>query len=257
MKARPHSFRLESIKNGFILANDLAEGYLDSRKNLPGIKKSYSGRNLFLIFLLLSAGILIVGAAVFRATERNFRVEIDYQLSSIADLRARDLVLWRNERLGDGEILFKNPTINDLVSRFLKKGGDSSSRKQLLVWFRKEEKSYHYDGVWLLDPRGVTRLTSRPKNEPASSVVSKHVPEVLRSGKVILQDLYLDERDQHIYMDVLVPLLGEAASSGPLGVIDLRIDPDYYLYPNLKQWPGETKTGETGLFRREGDEAVL
>ena len=236
--------------------NNPAEGVLDSRKNLPEPKKSYSGRNLLMIFLVLSAGILVVGAAVFHATEKNFRLEIDQQLSSIADLRARDLELWRKERLGDGNVLFKNSSITDLVSRFLK-AGDPNARKQLLMWFEKEERAYQYNGVWLLDAHGRTRLTSNPKGETASSVISQRVSEVLWSGRVVFQDLYLDTRDQHIYMDVLVPLFEEMSAAQPLGVIELRIDPNTFLYPNLKQWPGETKTGETGLFRREGDEAVL
>src|SRR5581483_11113521 len=106
------------------------ESDLDTRKILPEPKESYSGRNLLLIFLVLSAGILIVGAIVFRATEKNFRTEVDQQLSSIADLRARDLELWRKERLGDGNVLFKNSSITGLVSRFFNKAGDPNARKQ-------------------------------------------------------------------------------------------------------------------------------
>ena len=239
------------------MAESRAEDDVGSQKDLSKSKLNYSGGNLLLIFLVLSAGILALGAFVFRATEKNFRAEFNQQLSSIADLRVRDLVLWRAERLGDGGVLFQNPALTALVSDFFKKRSDPVPRKHLWVWFEKEINSYKYDRVWLLDPKGATRLASGSGKEPASSIVSKQVPEVLKSGKVVLQDLYQDERDQQIHMDVLVPVLEGGPGSRPLGVIDLQIDPETYLYPNLKQWPGETTTGETGLFRREGNEGVL
>ena len=227
------------------------------RKNSTETQKTKSGRNLLLVFFALSAGILAVGTLVYRATEKNFRDEINHQLSSIADLRVRDLVLWRRERLADGELLSDNPSVRALASDFLRKPRNSAAGKKLLAWFQQEDKSYHYVGVWLLDARGSSRLTSRPGNEPASAVISKKVPDVLKEGKVVLQDLYRNENDREIYMDVLVPLFGDPPARKPLGVLELRIDPNVYLYPNLKEWPGDSKSGETGLFRQDGDEVVL
>ncbi len=216
---------------------------------------NYSGRNLLLIFLFLSASILTVGYIVYRNSEKNFRAEVDRQLSAIADLRVRDLQLWRAERLGDGNVLFKNDSITALARAFLGKPSDGNARRQFLMWFDKEQKSYHYDGVWLLDAHGATRLTSPPGAGAAPPVILKSEIEILKSGRVALQDFYRDKRDQRVYMGVLIPLFDETQQ--PLGVIDLRIDPEIYLYPYLKQWPGESQSGETALLRRDGDEAVL
>ncbi len=226
-------------------------------KELSEPKTNYSGRNLLLIFFALSASILVVGSFVFRNSEKNFRAEINRQLSGIADLRVSDLQLWRKERLGDGDVLFKNPSITRLVDDFFGKSGDPAARHQLLMWFKKEEQSYHYDRVWLLDAQGVTRLTSPLEAEPAPLVISKHVAEVLKSRKVILQDFYRDERDKRVYMGVLIPLFDESPAHQPLGVIDLRIDPEIYIYPYLEKWPFPSLTGETAILRREGDQAVL
>jgi hypothetical protein len=40
-------------------------------------------------------------------------------------------------------------------------------------------------------------------------------------------------------------------------VIVLRIDPATYLYPFIQQWPTPSRTAETLLIRREGDEALF
>jgi PAS domain S-box-containing protein len=230
---------------------------MESAWNPTESKSSYSGRNLLLIFFALSAGILIVGYFVYRNSEKNFRAEVDQQLSAIADLRVRDLELWRKERLGDGDVLFKNASITALVSDYLTQPGSRDARRQLLMWFGKDEKSYHYDRVWLLDVSGATRLTSPLGAEPAPSIISKRVNEILKSGQVVLQDFYRDGRDHRVYMGVLIPLYDQTPAHRPLGLIDLRIDPETYLYPYLKQWPGQSLTGETAILRREGDEAVL
>jgi hypothetical protein len=140
---------------------------------------NYSGRNLLLIFLFLSASILTVGYIVYRNSEKNFRDEVNRQLSAIADLRVRDLQLWRAERLGDGNVLFKNDSITTRAQAFLSKTGDAEGKRRLLMWFNKEQKSYHYDRVWLLDAKGATRLTSPPGAAPAPSLISKRVAEVL------------------------------------------------------------------------------
>src|SRR6185503_1414870 len=146
------------------------------------------------------------GWMVWWHLEKHYRAEVDRQLSSIADLRVKDLQLWRQERLGDGEVLFQNPGITSLVSRFLGRSGDKAARKQLLIWFEKEEKAYGYSGVRLLDAHGVTRLASSPELYRTPSVILKSTAEVLRSGKVTLQDFYRNEYDHHIYLGVLIPI---------------------------------------------------
>ncbi len=50
--------------------------------------------------------------------------------------------------------------------------------------------------------------------------------------------------------------MGRTASR-PVGTLILRIDPESYLYPYLKQWPTPSETAETLLVRREGEEVVF
>ena len=43
----------------------------------------------------------------------------------------------------------------------------------------------------------------------------------------------------------------------PLGVLALQIDPETYLYPFIKRWPTPSRTGETLLVRRDGNDAMF
>jgi diguanylate cyclase (GGDEF)-like protein/PAS domain S-box-containing protein len=74
---------------------------------------------------------------------------------------------------------------------------------------------------------------------------------------VVFEDFYWNEENQKIYLKVLIPVLGGESGSPLIGVIALRIDPERYLYPFIGRWPTPSRTAETLLVRREGNEAVF
>ena len=93
--------------------------------------------------------------------------------------------------------------------------------------------------------------------EPISAIISRRASEILRSGLVTFQDFYRDEHNQRIYLAVLVPIFDEPADRRLLGVLVLRIDPTVYLYPFISRWPIPSRTAETLLIRRDGNDALF
>ena len=61
----------------------------------------------------MAAGIVTVGYLHYRNYERQYRSEVESQLSAIADLKVSQPVQWRKERLADGGILFKNTELGN------------------------------------------------------------------------------------------------------------------------------------------------
>ena len=57
-----------------------------------------------------------------------------------------------------------------------------------------------------------------------------------------------------IYLALAVPLLD---SQKPVGAVLLRIDPYQFLYPFIQAWPMPSRTSETLLVQREGNEVVF
>jgi PAS domain S-box-containing protein len=222
------------------------------------MKKEYPGARRLefpLVFLLLAAGIVTVGWLYCRNYEKQFRIGIERQISVIADLKAEDLTQYRKERLEDGSMFFQNAPFAALVRRFLKKPEDAEVQRQIQTWLGNCRP--YYDEVRLLDPQGVTCLSSPGGGLAVSACVAKGLPDVLRSGQVTIQDFYRSEHDQRIHLGVLVPIFDEQDAHRPLGVFFLRIDPETYLYPFIKRWPAASLTAETLLVRREGNEAVF
>ena len=211
---------------------------------------------LALSFAILSVGIVIAGCYYYQNYERHFRVGIEQQLSAIAELKAGELAQYRKQRLADAGTLFNNAAFSGLVRRFLEHPEDAEAQPQIQSWMAKYLATDQYDLICLFDAQGVIRMAT-PVEPPISSFVSQNIPEILRSGRVILQDFTRNEHDRRIYLALLVPIFEEPDANRPLGVIALRIDPETYLYPFIKRWPTLSKTAETLLVRRDGNAALF
>ena len=210
-----------------------------------------------LIFVLLAMSLVATGYAYYRSIERKFRTEAEQQLLAIAQLKLSELVQYRHERLGDAAILADNPAFAHLARRFLTQPSDAEARRQFEAWLGKYKVHYQYERVLLLDARGAVRLSVPDSSVDDSAAFAVEVADVLRSGQPVFQDFHRHGRSQHIYLSVMIPIREQADGSRPLGVVVLRIDPSAYLYPFISRWPVPSRTAETLLIRREGNEVVF
>lgn len=212
---------------------------------------------LLALLVLLVAAIAGAGYGYLRYVGSSYRAEVERQLSAIADLKVRQLARWRAERLDDASIFYANPGFSALARQYFDRPDDAEAEKALRVWLTAFEAHCHDVRIFLLDTSGAVRMTTPIAPIPLSAAVSQRVPEVLQSGQIVFQDFNWNEHDRRVYLATLVPLYDPQDGQRPLGVLVFRIDPEVYLYPFIKTWPIPTKTAETLLVRREGDEVVF
>jgi PAS domain S-box-containing protein len=220
----------------------------------PDPRASYP---LVLAFVLLALGIVTVGGLYYRDYGKHYRAEVEQQLSAIAALQVGELVQYRRERLGDGLVFIENAPFAALVRRAFDHPNDRAAHAELRTWLDKYQQSNQYDRVFLLDARGAERLAIPEARVPVSSEIARRVPEILESGEATLQDFHRNEHDQQIYLTVLVPIRDGPDGRRALGILCLRIDPQTYLYPFLRRWPTPSRTAETLLIRRDGNDALF
>ncbi|MBI5592770.1 MAG: PAS domain S-box protein [Deltaproteobacteria bacterium] len=212
---------------------------------------------LMLIFGILSLGIVLGGAFYYRNYERHFRFEIEHQLSAIADLKVNELVQWRRERLADAGILYQNASFTALVQRFFKKPEDADAYRQIEIWLDKYRTHYQYDRAFLLDAKGDERLTVPGRPEAVAAHLAGDAARCLESGQVTFLDFHRDFPDGPVHLSLLVPIQDEPGTIRPIGVLVLRIDPGIYLYPLISNWPTPSRTAETMLVRRDGNDVLF
>jgi len=208
-------------------------------------------------FIILSAIILTVGYLYYRYAVKSYRVQVDEQLTAIADLKVKEIMQWREERIGDASLFYKNPLFSSLVKRYFKNRNDADAVNRINTWMQKIQEHYDYENVFLMDANGVERLSVPNNKTPVSSIVSRSCSSVMKSKQIVFVDFYRNEHDNRIYFAVLAPIIDAQDSNRVLGFFGLRIDPAHYLYPYISSWPTSSKTSETLILRREGNEVVF
>jgi PAS domain S-box-containing protein len=211
----------------------------------------------FLIFIVLAAGIIGAGYVYYRNFREQFRTEVKNNLSTIADLKKGELAEWRSQRLKDAEVLFKNPAFSILVQRSLEQPDPTGALNRLKAWLDAIKNAYQYDRVFLLDAQGRERASAPEISEAVAPHVKEALPDALRSDQVTFQDFYRENLDGPVYLSIFVPIYAENDPLQALGLLVFRVDPAIYVYPALSRWPVFSRTGETLIARREGDEVVF
>ncbi|MBN1392760.1 MAG: PAS domain S-box protein [Sedimentisphaerales bacterium] len=216
-------------------------------------KEQQSLRLLVLTFIILSGGVITGGWVYYSKYKTHYKTEVGKQLAAIGKLKAADLADWRKERLGDAGTFYKNTVFSKLVREYFDQADNTDVRMQLETWLNGYYASHQYDKLALFDTKGVEQLSVPTGPEAKVSHLAENIIKVINSGEVGFLDFHQHEPDGQIYLGVLVPILDEANSKRPIGVLVLRINPNEYLYPYISNWPLPSDTGETLLVRRKGN----
>ncbi len=212
---------------------------------------------LVAIFLLLSLGITLAGYLYYIEQKEHFKKEKGQELSAIADLKVNQIVNWRRERMGDANLVLGNSMIGSRIQQFLSRESTPAIKEEIQTWI-SALKHNQYDNILLLDLKGTVRF-SVPKLEKEIGPYARQLAlEAVKTKMAILSDLYQSKISEAVRLSLLVPILARKGSSvQTVGVLLIRIDPYRFLYPFIRSWPIASRTGESILFCRQGEEFVF
>lgn len=215
------------------------------------IRKSY----LNLAGVLLAAGV-IVGGAGYAAYTYLLDVhdrEVHARLSSIMELKIRQIRDWRDERVSDARYLYSNERIHLTAYQFIGSPKSAALKISTEKWMRSMFNNGRYVTMAFFDnngrPRAILGNDEGVDTESARAFVLK-----ARSLRTIVFSDFEREAGEMFSLNIAVPFSLElGGDSLPSGTVLLRINPYRVLFPSIQQWPVPTKTGETLLGRREDD----
>jgi PAS domain S-box-containing protein len=213
--------------------------------------------HLIIVFLLLSIGIGASGYLYYKNQKIVIKKHMEEEISTIADLKADQILYWYKERMGDAKVVFENSIVISAIFDWLKNSQDLMLKQRILKWMRSLKENYDYDGVLLLDHKKTVRLSVPEGKTLDCSYIKNQVAEALRKNKIIMTDLHKSEPFNHIHIGIVIPLeslKGEKTSS--IAALLLQVDPYQFFYPLIQSWPFPSRTSETLLVRREENEVV-
>lgn len=203
-------------------------------------------------FILFAIGLMAAGRMYFTSYEEHFEENVKRHLSSVADMKVEEICRWRNQHISDASIFFNNPSFSDLVSGLQRDPSDTECRRKISDWLVRLSTTEDYDQIRLLSPDGRTLLSLPEERDSVSDEVVSRLEEVVAGKRLVLQDIYQDKESGEARMSLLVPL---QAQNAPV-VLQMRIDPDVWLYPIIKRWPETSGTAESYIVRRQGENVV-
>lgn len=231
------------------------------------LDSSYTPRRRFrtplLAFAILVVSVCIIGIIYIIYETDQLKITIREDLASIADLKSTQIANWKAERSEDAKQIYETPLFQHITAQYLVNQNDANSRQLLTEWMSVFFKQNDYGWIALYDSRGESVL-SMPEQKAAPMVTHKeHFDAAMKTDKIVMVDLHRDIakdsiKGYGIFMSYLIPVVDPTkAGNTPVGAWFVEIDPSKYLYPTVQTWQGNSKTSETLLVRREGDEVVF
>ena len=207
------------------------------------------------LLVLLLAG-LAGGVWLFATQERRLKQQAEDDLAAIAASKIAQIENWRHERLGDAATVSESPFFLQSAQRFLQDSGPKD-RDNLLQLFARLEKNYQYSDLALIGPDKAIRLRLG-QAAGLSPSLAQTLDLARAEGRPIFTDVHPNAEDGILHLDVVAPLFAGGGPSGAfLGWLALQTSAAQFLFPLLQTWPTHSRTAETLLVRRDGDDVVF
>jgi two-component system, cell cycle sensor histidine kinase and response regulator CckA len=207
-------------------------------------------------FVLFAIGLSLAGYYFYHYQQKRLLQTAKDNLSSIAKLKVEQIENWRQERINDASFIFRSEAIAQQLSHFLKNPAGQAERNAILGWITPMFKNRQYVSMDIIGANGVPLFSNLNDSCTLSNDESKTFQEAMERKRILFVDLHIQD-DGNVYMGIIVPIIqAEKRDTLVLGSLLMRIDPRRFLYPLLQAWPVLSKTSETLILRREGDEII-
>jgi PAS domain S-box-containing protein len=211
--------------------------------------------------LLLAVATGITGAVYLRHQSAAFRAAAERSLSSVASLKTGQISRWYLDYRLDAETVLHNPMTMTRLRQFLSAPPGTDPAEDIQAWIEARQELHRYRRLVLYDARGVPRLhapASAGESEIPTLTGNPQFRTALTAGVIQADDLQPALANPGCFsLNFWLPVPRAPGEKGPaLGEVLLEIDPDQTLFPLVQSWPTASRTAETLLIRREGNDVV-
>jgi len=175
-------------------------------------------------------------------------------LTAVGELKARQIQQWRKERVAEVERTAKDGQTRKAISVFLADPASPNARRELQQCLREEVTEQDSGTALLFDVKGNLLASTDDAVGPADEATRKAIGEALSGNKGVVSDFYRTP-DNVVHIDFAASVPDE--DQQPQAVLILRHEAKNYLYPLLQEWPVPSRSAETLLTQRDGDEVVF
>ena len=213
----------------------------------------FSPRTLLILSSLVSLALTASGI-VYYNIEKNRILDQNYlEIASVANLKIRDIERWRLERLADARELAGSPLMDRAIFRWLKSRNDANVRREIEKQLQLEKKLSLYTNAFVVGTSGRTIIAGGKRLPEIGASERTYFQQALKTRRPVLSDIFHGSEGRE-YIDVMDAIAG--SSGRPAAVVVLRSDAANFLFPLLNSWPVPSRTAETILVEKRGNDVV-
>ena len=209
---------------------------------------------LVILYIVITFFIVALGIRYYYRQKEDAKRDAYSDLSVIAELKAKQISNWRDERIGDAEIVFYNKVFISDIRNWFEKSNENEFSNTILPNLLAYQNIFHYKNIIILDTNGVIKysLDSQLKNIEKSA--NEFYRNCQKERKPIISELYFCESCNDIHLDIIIPLF---ELNKFVGGLIFRVDPNEFLFPLIQSWPTISKSSETLLIKKDSSEVVF
>ncbi len=211
-------------------------------------------------FALLAAGIIAVGSFNLKNQYDKSRRTAENEMSSIGDLKTSQIDKWYSDQLEHASYLYESPLLSGYLINIAGNPSDAEIKDKIAKCLESIRLNFKYNRVLLFDSSRKLVFAAPMEKNWVGPTSEKVMGEALTAKKIMISDLHLSKMvPGTVDMDIFIPLVPQEGDSQkePVGVVMLEINPHDFLFPLIQSWPTSSRSAESLLIRREGDEVVF
>jgi len=204
------------------------------------------------VFWVTTLMVIVIGYWYYRAEMAQITHEEHQTLSAIGELKAKQIQQWRKERLVEAGRMAKDHDLVKAIEGFWGAPGDQGVQETLRECLKSGVTEYA--NLLLFDPNANLLFATGDSDGVVSDATQQAIRSALDRKEAAFSDFFR-AADGEIRIDVAVPV--PDARGQLLAVLVLRNDASSYLYPLIQSWPTPSRSAETLLVQRDGEDVVF
>jgi two-component system, cell cycle sensor histidine kinase and response regulator CckA len=214
-------------------------------------------KGLIIGLLAIIAVLLIGGRWFYFEQENRLRRDVENNLTAIAHLKVNQIAAWRAKLLVDASVLAQDVLFARRLTRFLTSPDDDNTA-QIRARLHILLNNYHYTDIMLVDAAGIIHLDLVEGSGSGHPEIETALAQSFRDHKPVINDLHKSSAHPSPHLLVVAPFFtGEGKDPAPVGAVVFISDAETFLYPLVQSWPVPSRTAETLLIQRDGDDALF
>jgi PAS domain S-box-containing protein len=209
-----------------------------------------------LVGVVIVLGLLLAGAgyAYYGEQERELGRDRQTDLAFMARLKADAISRWRLEQSAR-IATYASGLVRAEYLRGLD-GPDGHSRRTAIVgrldYIRQSEG---WANVLLTESSGEILLSATPTTDTLCTKDLELARRVISSNAPLFGDMYRCPLCGKVHLGLAVAIRDDR--NNPVAVLVALVDPEKHLFPMIQSWPTPSRTAETLLVRRDGDDVLF